>query len=111
MGDINAKLEKLVEKNKVAKVMAMISGKHESEEERLAAIDALGKCSGDEAFNGLVPLLHDEDAKIRAHAATALGNFGEARGRTFLSQQLEKEKDPEVIAAIDASLAKVRGIN
>lgn len=111
MGDINAKLEKFVAKNKVDKIISIIDGKHETEEERLAAIDALGKCTGDEAFNGIVPLIHSEDAKIRAHAATALGNFGEARGRTFLSQQLDKEKDPDVIKAIDESLAKVRGIN
>jgi len=99
------KIGKLVDKNNAEKLEALLKDK--DMEVVLAAIDGLGKCTGDVAFNALVPLLLSDDAQVRAHAAKALGQMGLPKARTFLLHQRESEKDTAVLAAIEEALKKI----
>lgn len=78
------------------------------EDVRLAAIDALGKCSGDTPFNAVVPLIHNPDATVRIHAAGALCSLKQPRARTYLEHQRALEKDAGVMKAIDDALAHIQ---
>ena len=66
------KVEKAIEKGKEA---ALIKLAHDKDEEvKLAAIAGMGKIGKDDSFNAIVPdMLTDEDPKVRAAAAEALG--------------------------------------
>ena len=60
------KIAKLADKNDAVKLLGMLNDK--DEKVVLAAIDALGRCNGDDAFNALVPLVHNASADVRTHA-------------------------------------------
>lgn len=98
-------IPKLVEKNQPEKLEKMMNDK--DEQVRLAAIDGLGQCTGDVAFNALVPLLNSPDAAVRSHAARALGTMGLPKARTFLLHRKEAEKDADVLKAIAEALKKI----
>ena len=57
------KIEKLAAKGDAAKIAEYVNDKHD--DVRMAAIDALGKCQSDDAFNALVPLVHGGDRAAR----------------------------------------------
>lgn len=99
------KIAKLAEKGDAAKIAALVGDK--KMDVCLAAIDALGKCKGDDPFNALVPLLHSQNADVRAHAASALGALGDPRGRAHLDHQRKNEKDPAVLKAVEGALGKI----
>lgn len=106
-GNAIDKLAKLAGKNNVAKILSIME-KSKDDKTILACIDTLGKCKGDEAFNGLVPLIRSASAEVRKHAAEALGALGQPRGKTFLTQQYEMEKDEDVKKAFANAMAKLR---
>ena len=85
------KVEKAIEKGKEAALIKLAQDK--DEEVRLAAIAGMGKIGKDDSFNFIVPdMLTNDDPKVRATAAEALGN-------------MEREKDPTVIAAMRNAIA------
>lgn len=96
------KVAKLIEKGSEDKLAALVSDKDEAV--RLAAIDGLGSCHGDVAFNALVPLLGSAVAAVRAHAARALGKMGLPKARTHLLHLRDAENDADVLEAIDEAL-------
>ena len=104
-GNKFSKIEKMVEKNQGEKLEALLKDKDEAVV--LAAIDGLGKCTGDVPFNALVPLVHDPNAQVRIHAIGALGVMGVSKSRTFLLHQRDAEKDPKVLEAIAAALHQI----
>ena len=104
-GNKLTKIDKMVEKNQAEKLHALLNDKDETVV--LKAIEGLGKCTGDVAFNALVPLVHYDNAKIRAQAISALGVMGQPKSRAFLLHQREAEKDPAVLKAIDEALTHI----
>lgn len=100
------KISKLEAKGETEKLVPFLDDK--KPDVRMAAIDALGKCSGDTAFNAIVPLIHNPAADVRIHAADALGHMNQSRSRPFLEHQLAQESDKSVIKAIDAALASIK---
>ena len=100
------KISKLAQKGRFDKILALLTDK--SEEVRLAAIDALGQCSDDLAFNALVPLVHSPNRAERIHVAHSLSSMRQPRARAYLEHQLRSERDPEVVKAFDEALAKIK---
>ena len=86
------KIAKLADKNDALKLLGMLNDK--DEKVVLAAIDALGRCNGDDAFNALVPLVHNDNADVRTHAVLALGKMGLPKARTFLLHPAGSRKEP-----------------
>lgn len=99
------KISKMASKNQAEKLEKMLKDKDMTVV--LAAIDALGHCTGDVAFNALVPLILSPDAQVRTHAVNALGEMGLPKARTFLLHQRDAEKDAGVNAAIESALKKI----
>lgn len=99
------KIPKMVEKNQTEKLAGLLKDK--KMDVVLAAIDALGQCTGDVAFNALVPLILSPDTQVRIHAIDALGAMGEPKARTFLLHKRDSEKDPAVLSAIETALKKI----
>jgi len=104
-GNKLGKIDKMVAKNQAEKLEALLNDKDSTVV--LAAVDGLGRCTGDAAFNALVPLVHHPDAQVRAHAITALGVMGVPKARTFLLHQRDEEKDPKVLEAIANALQHI----
>ena len=100
------KVEKAIEKGKEA---ALIKLAHDKDEEvKLAAIAGMGKIGKDDSFNAIVPdMLTDEDPKVRAAAAEALGVMKNEHANAHLRYYLEREKDPAVIAAMQGAIASL----
>lgn len=106
-GSKTEKIAKLAQKGQVAKLTGFINDKDASV--RLAAIDALGTCAGEESYNALVPLVHAADADVRAHAIGALAASGNARARVHIEHQAKDEKDARVKQAIEKALHTLHG--
>ena len=102
------KIEKLASKGDAAKIAEYVNDKHD--DVRMAAIDALGKCQSDDAFNALVPLVHGGDVEQRKHAALALGNMNVPRARAFLEHQSTLESDADVKKAIETALSEIKDV-
>lgn len=99
------KIPKMVEKNQAEKLEKLLTDK--DMQVKLAAVDALGQCTGDVAFNALVPLLNSPEAEVRVHAAKALGVMGLPKARTFLLHRKDVEKDEKMLGAIAEALHKI----
>lgn len=99
------KIPKMVEKNQADKLSALLNDRDENVV--LTAIDGLGQCTGDEAFNALVPLLHAANDKVRTHAVLALGKMGLPKARTHLLHLRDSEKDQPVLTAIAEALKQI----
>lgn len=97
-GNKLAKVEKLAQKGKADKLKDFVYDK--KQDVRLAAIDGLGKCKGEVAFNTLSTLINDPDANIRLHVVQAIGATGDPKTRAFLEHRRDAEKDAKVLAAI-----------
>ena len=69
-------------------------------EVRLAAIDALGRCSDEVAFNTLTTLINAPDAETRIHVVRALAATKQPKVRAFLEHRKELETDEKVKAVI-----------
>jgi len=104
-GNKLGKIEKMAEKNQAEKLQSLLNDKDATVV--LAAVDALGRCTGDVAFNALVPLVHHPEAQMRIHAISALGVMGIPKARTFLLHQRDAEKDPQVMDAIAKALKQI----
>lgn len=101
-GNKLGKIEKLAQKGDAAHLKGLVKDK--KPEVRLAAIDALGQCAGEEAFNALTLLINAPDAEERAHVVRALAATKQPKVRAFLEHRKELEKDPKVLTAIHESL-------
>lgn len=100
------KIKKDIEKKNEKGLIAFA---HEKDKQmRLEAIAGIGKVGTDDGFNCLIPMLGDEDADIRAAAATALGDLGNIHARAHLSFHFKNEQDERVKEAIQAALGKIR---
>ena len=102
------KIAKLADKNDAVKLLGMLNDK--DEKVVLAAIDALGRCSGGETQRVLLRDacgVHGHNLRVRTHAVLALGKMGLPKARTFLLHQLEAEKSPEVREAMDTALKEL----
>lgn len=104
-GNKLSKIPKMIEKNQAEKLEKLLADK--DTQVRLAAIDGLGQCTGDVAFNALVPLLNHSDESVRSHAANALGKMGLPKARTFLLHRKDAEKDAGVLKAIAEALRQI----
>lgn len=100
------KIKKLAEKKKAAKINGFLNDR--SKEVVIAAIEGLGACGGEDAVNGLVPMLRSTDASIRIATANAMGNMGDPRTKAHLDFQLKQESDPKVKEAIVHALGSIR---
>lgn len=100
------KIAKLADKGKTENLAAYLNDKHDNV--RLAAIDALGRCRDDIAFNALVPLVHNPDKTTRIHAIDALSAMNDPKARTHLEHQRAAEKDSEVLKVLENSLSKIK---
>lgn len=101
-------IEKLAEKQDGEKLAKLAEDKHM--ETRLAALDALGRCRGNEdAYNALITAVHDEEAQVRLHAVSALAEMGDVKARAHLDHQRTKEADAAVKTAIEDALKHLHG--
>lgn len=101
-GNKLSKIEKLKIKDKALKIIPMLNDR--DEDVVLAAIEALGHSSKDEAFNTLVPLVHSPNEKVRTAAALALGETGRTVARVHLEHQRKVEASDAVKNAISRAL-------
>ena len=98
------KVEKAIEKGKENVLIKLAQDK--DEEIRLAAIAGMGKIGKDDSFNFIVPdMLTNDDPKIRAVAATALGEMDNEHASAHLRYYLEREKDPTVVTAMKNAIS------
>lgn len=98
-GNKLAKIEKLAQKGNAEKLKGLVNDK--KEDVRLAAIDALGRCSDEVAFNTLTTLINSPDAQTRIHVVKAMAETKQPKVRAFLEHRKELEKDPKVLAVIN----------
>ena len=97
------KVEKAIEKGKENVLIKLAQDKDEI---RLAAIAGMGKIGKDDSFNFIVPdMLTNDDPKIRAAAATALGEMDNEHASAHLRYYLEREKDPTVVTAMKNAIS------
>ncbi|MGI6671616.1 MAG: HEAT repeat domain-containing protein [Christensenellales bacterium] len=104
-GSKASKIEKYVAKNKPQKIIPLLNNKDESVV--LQAIEALGRCRDEDAFNVLVPLVHNGNEKVRHAAVLALGNTGRGKARVHLEHQRQIETSDAVKEAITQALTNV----
>ena len=81
---------------------------------KLAAIRGLGIAGGEDAVNTLVPLLKDDDPKVRAEVARSFGMIAqgvhfETHTKAHLQDRLKIEEDEMVIEAIREALSHMVG--
>lgn len=104
-GNKLTKIAKYVSKDKPDKIVPMLNSKDESIV--LAAIEGLGRCRQEDAFNALVPMIHSADEQVRRAAALALGATGRAKARVHLEHQRQVETSDAVKEAIAKALTTV----
>lgn len=92
------KIEKYAQKGNAEKLKTMVNDK--KPEVRLAAIDALGHCTDEVAFNTLTTLINTPDAETRIHVVRALAATKQPKVRAFLEHREDLEKDEKVKAVI-----------
>ncbi|HML48262.1 MAG TPA: HEAT repeat domain-containing protein [Clostridia bacterium] len=105
-GSKTDKIKGLAEKKKGGKIAGFLNDR--SKEVVMAAIEGLGACGGEDAVNGLVPLLRSTDAAIRIATANAMATMGDPRTKAHLDFQLKHETDPKVKDAIVHALGSIR---
>lgn len=104
-GSKEQKLEKMIAKNNVSGIISLITSKDPALS--LKAVEALGRVTGDDAYNTLITLLRSPRADVRAAAATSLANMGDAKAQAHISHMLPGEKDAVVIEAMKNALSKL----
>ena len=105
-GSKQDKIQKAVEKKKVASVVKFLEDK--DRDVVLAALKGLGSITGDDSFNALVPFLSSTDADFRAAAAASLGEIGNAHAKAFLLHAITIEKDEKVKKAMEQANGKLK---
>ncbi|MFO0614044.1 MAG: HEAT repeat domain-containing protein [Polyangiaceae bacterium] len=76
---------------------------------RTQAALALGASGDDAAVEPLCGALSDSDNSVKVASAAALGKLGKSGGLTCLKSARAKEKNADVIAQMDQSIAKLTG--
>ncbi len=104
-GNKEQKLEKMIAKNNAAGIIGLVTSKDPSIS--LKAVEALGKVTGDDAYNTLITLLRSPRADIRAAAASALAEMGDSKAQAHISHMLTTETDAVVIEAMKTALSKL----
>ena len=104
-GNKLTKIPKMVEKNQAEKLEKLLTDK--DMQVKLAAVDGLGQCTGDVAFNALVPLINHPEVDMRVHTINALGMMGLPKARTFLLHRRDQETDAGVNKAIAEALHRI----
>ena len=80
-----------------------------SARERAAIFKALGSLKdSDAAFWALIEYLHNTDARLRALAASALGDLGNARAVKHLAHQLKTETDERAAEAVRRAMEELQ---
>jgi len=74
---------------------------------RIAALDAIARIGGFNAFHPIVGQLSSANADVRIAAAEALVTLGDSRGRTYLMHFMEEDPSPEVREAMSIALGKL----
>ena len=106
-GSKESKIAKAAAKRNSKWLIGLLTGKDKSL--AIKAMEALSTIKqDDDAFNALIPHLHNQDPEMRAAAATALGNIENIHGKAHLSFQLQNEKDPKVREALQAAMSKLK---
>lgn len=105
-GSKTDKIKKLAEKKNGAKISGFLND--HNKEVVVAAIEGLGACGGEDAVNGLVPMMRSADPAIRIATANAMANMGDPRTKAHLDNQLKHESDPKVKDAIVHALGSIR---
>ena len=100
------KIEKAIRKGNEQSLIKLADSK--DMECRLAAIAGLGKTKGDEGFNYLILLVRNQDARIRAAAANALGETGNPHAKAYIKAQFKVETDPLAREALASAGAKIK---
>jgi len=98
-------IEKAVAKKKLPVLKAYASSRDLSL--RTAAIEAIGRVGGAEAFQPLVGQLSCAEPEVRIAAARALGELGDLRGRTYILHFMKSDRDSRVRSAMRDALAKL----
>ncbi|HXF37242.1 MAG TPA: HEAT repeat domain-containing protein, partial [Actinomycetota bacterium] len=100
----------------VGRLLEQIAGR-ERFQERLASIDpdqrlrslqALAAIGGPDTVDLLLRGLSDPDERVRIRAAALLGDLGDARAVEPLRRSFLSDPVPEVVAAAEAALARLR---
>lgn len=105
-GNKLSKIEKLIAKDKGLNLVKFLKDKDEAV--RLAAIDGCGQLRVNDGSNDLINMLHESSAKIRAHAATALGLIGDNHAKAHIANAMTAETDAEVRKAMQDAVNKLR---
>ena len=98
-----------IEKAAAKKNIDMLSSYSKENDPKVcaAALEAIGKIGGSEAFQPLVYSLSRSHPEVRIAAANALGELGDLRGRTFLLHFMETDTDSRVRRTMKKALAKL----
>lgn len=104
-GNKEQKLEKMIAKNNAGGIIALVNSKDAALS--LKAVEALGKVTGDDAYNTLITLLRSPRADVRAAAATSLANMGDPKAQAHISHMLPNEKDAVVVEAMKNALSQL----
>ena len=105
-GNPITKIEKLAAKGKNAKLVPYMESK--KKEIRIAAVKAVDSDRCEEAYNKLTSMRYAADKEERLAVIEALGNSKHPGAATLLTQDVAKEKDEEIVAAMRAAIIKVR---
>ncbi|RKG76548.1 HEAT repeat domain-containing protein [Corallococcus terminator] len=85
-------------------LQAMMEDPQRPADVRTRAAAALGQCLGFEAVTALRARLEDQDVRIRAAVAQALGRLGGQQVREALEERLPREEVPQVREALQQGL-------
>ena len=99
-------VEKAIAKNNVSSLIDLCGNK--DKDICLAAIAGLGCVGGDDASNCLLSQFRNPDPKVRVAVAQALGHLGDKHTKAFVSAQLSKEKDADVLAALRTAYGQIK---
>ncbi len=101
-----AKIEKLAQKKKSDKLIKFLNSK--DKEERIAAINALGKVNDEDSYNKLIALLSSQDTDERIAAAISLGQTSKDSAITHMNYHISKQTDAKVKEAMTAAIVSIK---
>lgn len=101
------KIEKWIEKGNTGKLEKILS--KGSTEEKVAAIEAIGRIGGEAAINLLTTNLRSADIEVRKASVVALGQTGATRAMEFLRKITRDEPDSEIADLAREAMHKLAG--
>lgn len=87
---------------------SVVQNEDRTRDERLEAINALGRLSGPGKVNALIRALRADDVELRERAADTLGRVGDALALPPLREQRQAERNPRVQRALDAAVTSIQ---